>query len=257
MDVPNSLLTSENFPHLHMDHPLDMALRRMAHSKLNVLPVVGRADIRDLKGVVSLKRHPAGVRRGGRERRGATASEEIRASRRLVPGSDRRRASAVLLVIGFLNYYYRSARSERAQQYYKTGNELLQQDRDDEAVQQFRDALSAAPGNPQYRLALGLALAKANHPAEASVYLNALLKRDPENALANLGEARIAAAQGKTADAVKFYRRAIDGTWPAGQTQNRMQARFELASLLEKAVKGRRPSRSCWRHSGRRRAIPR
>ncbi len=101
-------------------------------------------------------------------------------------------------------------------------------------MQQFRDALSGAPGNAQYRLALGLALAKASHPAEASDYLAALLKRDPENALANLGEARIAAAQGKTADAVKFYRRAIDGAWPAGQMQNRMQARFELALLLEK-----------------------
>ena len=55
VDVPNSLLTAENFPHLHMDHPLDMALRRMAHTKFNVLPVVGRTDIRDLKGVVSLK----------------------------------------------------------------------------------------------------------------------------------------------------------------------------------------------------------
>ena len=94
-----------------MDHPLDMALRRMAHSKLNVLPVVGRADIRDLKGVVSLKRHPAGVRRGWRERAEAqAASEEIRASRRLVPGVIAA-GLAVVLVIGFLNYYYRSARS--------------------------------------------------------------------------------------------------------------------------------------------------
>ena len=45
---------------------------------------------------------------------------------------------------------------------------------------------------------LGTGAGKDNHPAEASVYLNALLKRDPENALANLGEARIAAAQGQT-----------------------------------------------------------
>ncbi len=160
-------------------------------------------------------------------------SEDIRASRRLVPGVIAA-GLAVLLVIGFLNYYYRSARTERAEEYYKAGNELLLQDRDEEAVQQFRDALSGAPGNQQYRLALGLALAKDKHSAEASVYLNALLKRDPENALANLGEARIAAAQGNAADAVKFYRRAIDGSWPAGQEQNRMQARFELAALLEK-----------------------
>ena len=235
VDVPNPLLTSESFPHLHMDHPLDMALRRMAHSKLNVLPVVGRADIRDLKGVVSLKDilQAYGVE-GGEKGVPHATSEELQASRRLVPGVIAA-GLAVVLVIGFINYYYRSARTQRAEEYYKTGNELLQQDRDDEAVQQFRDALSGAPGNAQYRLALGLALAKDKHSAEASVYLNALIKRDPENALAYLGNARIAAEQGKTADAVKFYRHAIDGAWPAGQDQTRMQARFELASLLEKA----------------------
>jgi CIC family chloride channel protein len=232
-DVPNPLLTSDTFPHLHMDHPLDMALRRIAHSKLNVLPVVGRADIRDLKGIVSLKDILQAYGVAGDKGQAKLESEELPSSGRLLPGVIAA-GLAVLLVIGFLNYYYRSARSQRADQYYKTGSELLQQDRDEEAVQQFRDALSAAPGNPQYRLALGLALAKADHPAEASVYLNALLKRDPENALANLGEARIAAAQGKSADAVKLYHRAIDGSWPAGQEQNHMQARIELASLLEK-----------------------
>ncbi len=233
-DVPAPLLTSDNFPHLHMDHPLDMALRRMARSKLNVLPVVGRADIRDLKGVVSLKDILEAYGVAGEKAPTAPASEEIRASRGLVPGVIAA-GLAVVLVIGFLNYYYRSERSQRAEQYYKSGNELLQQDRDDEAIQQYRDALSAAPGNSQYRLALGLALVKDEHLAEGSVYLNALLKRDPENALANLGEARILAAQAKSADAVKLYHRAIDGVWPAGQEQSRMQARFELTSLLEKS----------------------
>jgi CIC family chloride channel protein len=234
VDVPNPLLTSDNFPHLHMDHPLDMALRRMAHSKLNVLAVVGRADIRDLKGVVSLKDILEAYGVAGEKRAAPAAAGETRADRRLVPGVIAA-GLAVLLVIGFLNYYYRSARSERAAEYYKTGNELLQQDRDEEAVQQYRDALSATPGNPQYRLALGLALVKAQHPAEASVYLNALLKRDPENAPANLGEARIAAANGQMPDAAKLYRRAIDGAWPAGQERTRLEARQELAALLAKS----------------------
>ncbi len=234
VDVPNPLLTSENFPHLHMDHPLDVALRRMAYSKLNVLPVVGRADIRDLKGVVSLKDILQAYGVAGEKGAAQAAIEETRVSRRLVPGVIAA-GLGVLLVIGFLNYYYRSARTERAEEYYKTGNQLLQQNRDEEAMQQYRDALSAAPGNTQYRLALGLALVKANHPAEASVYLNALLKRDPENALASLGQARIAAAQSKTADAVKLYHRAIDGSWPAGQEQTRMQARFELVSILDQS----------------------
>jgi CIC family chloride channel protein len=232
-DVPSALLTGENFPHLHMDHPLDMALRRMAQSKLNLMPVVGRTDIRDLKGVVSLSDILQAYGVAGNKGEAKQAGEEIRASRRLVPGVIAA-GLAVVLVIGFLNYYYRSARSQRAEASYTTGNELLLQDRDDEAVQQFRDALSGSPGNEQYRLALGLALVKDNHSAEASVYLNALLKRDPENALANLGDARIAATLGQTPAAVKFYRRAIVGTWPAGQAKTRMQARFELAALLQK-----------------------
>ncbi len=233
VDVPNPFLSAESFPHLHMDHPLDMALRRMAHTKLNVLPVVGRADIRDLKGVVSLKDILQAYGVAGEKSEAQAASEEVHPSTRLVPGVIAA-GLAVLLVIGFINYYYRSERSQRAEQYYKSGNDLLRQDRDDEAVQQFREALSGAPGNMQYRLALGLALAKDKHLAEASAYLTAFLKRDPENALANLGEAEIEAAEGKTADAVKFYRRAIDGAWLAGQDQKRMQTRFDLVSLLQK-----------------------
>jgi CIC family chloride channel protein len=232
-DVPDPLLNAEAFPHLHMDHPLDMAMRRMAHTKLNVLPVVGRAEIRDLKGVVSLQDILQAYGVAGEKSEAEAESEEIHPSTRLVPGVIAA-GLAVLLVIGFINYYYRSERSQRSADYYKTATALLQQGRNDEAVQQFRDALSGAPGNVQYRLALGLALAKDQHLQEASVYLNALLKRDPENALANLGEAQIAVAQGKTADAVKFYRRAIDGAWPAGQDDKRMQTRFELVSLLQK-----------------------
>jgi tetratricopeptide (TPR) repeat protein/CBS domain-containing protein len=232
VDVPNPLLTSDTFPHVHMDHPLDMALRRMAQGKVNVLPVVGRADIRDLKAIVSLKDILQAYGVAGKKGETKAALDEIRASRRLVPGVIAT-GLAVLLVIGFLNYYYRSARTARADEYYKTGNELLQQGRDDEAVQQFRNALSAAPGNTRYRLALGLSLAKAQHPEEALVYLNALLKRDPENALANLGEARIEKTEGKKAEAAKLYRKAIDGQWPAGEQRSKLDAYLEFATVLE------------------------
>lgn len=233
VDVPNTLLTSDSFPHLHMDHPLDVALRRMAHSKLNLLPVVSRTDIRDLKGIVSLKDILEAYGVAGDRVRSQAEKEKEQVSRRLVPGVIAA-GLGVLLVVGFLNYYYRSARTERAGEFFKTGNELLLQGRDEEAVQEYREALSSSPGNPQYRLALGLALVKANHSAEAAVYLNALLKRDPENGPANLGMARIAAGEHKVAQAVKYYRRAIDGMWPAGQEDTRMQARFELALMLQK-----------------------
>jgi chloride channel protein, CIC family len=44
-----------NFPHLHVDHPLSVALERMGTTHLDVLPVVSRADVHKLEGVVTLQ----------------------------------------------------------------------------------------------------------------------------------------------------------------------------------------------------------
>jgi len=84
--------------------------------------------------VVSLKDILQAYGVAGEKGEGQAASEEVRASRRLIPEVIAA-GLAVLLVLGFLNYYYRAARSQRAQEYYKTRNEMLQQGRDDEAVQ--------------------------------------------------------------------------------------------------------------------------
>jgi CIC family chloride channel protein len=46
---------SREFPHLHVDHPLSVALERMGTTHLDVLPVVSRADIHKLEGVVTLQ----------------------------------------------------------------------------------------------------------------------------------------------------------------------------------------------------------
>src|SRR3984885_4701765 len=42
------------FPHVHADHPLHVALERMGAAKLELLPVVSRADIHYLLGIVVL-----------------------------------------------------------------------------------------------------------------------------------------------------------------------------------------------------------
>jgi CIC family chloride channel protein len=49
------LLDGADFPHLHVDHPLSLALERMGAHQVNALPVVNRADIHKLEGVVTLK----------------------------------------------------------------------------------------------------------------------------------------------------------------------------------------------------------
>jgi CBS domain-containing protein len=43
------------FPHLHMDQSLAIALDRMGTSKLRVLPVVSRANVRQLIGIITLE----------------------------------------------------------------------------------------------------------------------------------------------------------------------------------------------------------
>ncbi|MGA2087070.1 MAG: chloride channel protein [Terracidiphilus sp.] len=49
------LVETLHVPHVHMDHALHLALERMSTHHLDVLPVVHRADIHKLEGIVTLK----------------------------------------------------------------------------------------------------------------------------------------------------------------------------------------------------------
>ena len=43
-----------HFPHVHADQSLDVALERMGANHIQVLPVVSRADVHHLLGIVTL-----------------------------------------------------------------------------------------------------------------------------------------------------------------------------------------------------------
>ena len=49
------LVESPVFPHMHADQGLDLALERMGENKIEILPVVSRADLHRLEGVVTLR----------------------------------------------------------------------------------------------------------------------------------------------------------------------------------------------------------
>lgn len=49
------LIQGEDFPHLHSDQSLTVALERMGAVGLDALPVVSRADVRKLEGIVALQ----------------------------------------------------------------------------------------------------------------------------------------------------------------------------------------------------------
>ncbi|MDR3744668.1 MAG: chloride channel protein [Acidobacteriaceae bacterium] len=49
-----ALLTGSAFPHIHADQGIDLALERMGEKNLDLLPVVSRADVHQIEGIVTL-----------------------------------------------------------------------------------------------------------------------------------------------------------------------------------------------------------
>jgi tetratricopeptide (TPR) repeat protein len=115
---------------------------------------------------------------------------------------------AVALLGGFLNYFYRGERAARAQRYFAAGNQLAASNRGEEAIEQYRDALSISH-NTEHRLALGMALLKAGHSSEAAIYLREVARERPDSAPARaaLGEAQF--GMGDYAAARESFLRAV------------------------------------------------
>jgi CIC family chloride channel protein len=53
--LPPGDLDARDFPHVHADQSLDLVLQRMGETHLDLLPVVSRDNIRDLRGVIALR----------------------------------------------------------------------------------------------------------------------------------------------------------------------------------------------------------
>jgi len=49
------LIDGLTFPHVHADQALDLALERMGVTRLDVLPVVSRANVHKLEGIITLR----------------------------------------------------------------------------------------------------------------------------------------------------------------------------------------------------------
>jgi CIC family chloride channel protein len=50
-----TIASSLDFPHVHSDQSFDLALERMGANQLDVLPVVNRANVHKLEGIVTLR----------------------------------------------------------------------------------------------------------------------------------------------------------------------------------------------------------
>jgi CIC family chloride channel protein len=228
----NDSITAENFPHVHLDHSLDTAQRRMANNRTNVLPVMHRTNIRRLTGVLAMEdiQSAYGIEQTG-------PSPEPNPAKALSGMLLLRMVAVTLLVlilIGVVTRAYKNEHTKRAASAYREGVALEAQGREDDAIEWFRTALSSGPDDKEYRLALGSALVQAGHLEEASLYLNAILKADPDNGPANLGIARIAVGGGTVVQATAAYHKAIFGVWPRAREQEHQEVTLELADYLFK-----------------------
>jgi len=145
--------------------------------------------------------------------------------------------AAVLIVSGLL-FWQRTRRSDLGNEAYRNGQKLLAQGQVEEAVSAFRSALAYAPQDVKSRAALGLALVQSGHFNDASAYLSAVVKADPQNGPAWLGLAKISLAGGDKKQAMELYRQALSKEWPASEESRRRIAQLEYAGLLRDA--GRR-----------------
>jgi len=52
--IRDLIKSNGSYPYVHADHPLSYALEQMRHNGVDVVPVVSRANIREMQGVVTL-----------------------------------------------------------------------------------------------------------------------------------------------------------------------------------------------------------
>ncbi|MGA8622154.1 MAG: tetratricopeptide repeat protein [Candidatus Sulfotelmatobacter sp.] len=139
--------------------------------------------------------------------------------------------------VGHLVARYNANQQARGRKLYAQGLAAAEAGRDDEAINDFRAALTCDPSNSQYQLSLARALRDSNDPRrldEAESYLLALWQRAPQDAAINLALARVAAHRGSIEEAVRYYHNAMYGVWNSDPDSNRNKARIELIEFLLK-----------------------
>jgi tetratricopeptide (TPR) repeat protein len=130
------------------------------------------------------------------------------------------------------------ARTERAEslvqaaQLFEQGRALMEHGENAEAIERIKDALSMERGNRDYLRTLAQAQLAAVKTADAESTLADLLQSDPTDGLSNLILARVLLKEGRFAETISYYHRAIYGHWDQDVAENRLRTRFELIDTL-------------------------
>lgn len=141
--------------------------------------------------------------------------------------------AAVFTVTGFYAKSFKTERSTRGQHHFSVAEELLADGNHADAIKEYRDALSYAKEEPEYRLGLARALFEDERYAETENHLVDLRSQDPTSGTLNYLLAQLAVRRGRLDTAVSYYRTAIHGRWDGDTEDRRLSLRLELVDLLE------------------------
>ena len=139
-------------------------------------------------------------------------------------------------VFALTGMYARSFKGEgqdRGRLHFEAAETEMSWERYEEAVERYRDALLYSRDDSTYRLGLARALYAAGRYSESESYLEGLRTEDPTSGIVNHLLARLAAQDGRTDQAVSYYRTAIDGNWSRGTDDTRLRLLLEQVDLLE------------------------
>jgi tetratricopeptide (TPR) repeat protein len=146
-------------------------------------------------------------------------------------------AIVLFLAVTGLSRLFHAQQDALGQRWFERGVADLRTEHYDSAVLEFRAALRYSRDNYLYQFNLAEALIGQKHTGEAYAYLIGLWDRQPEDGLVNRELARIAAQQGETEQALRYYHNAIYATWSqsggsADEDAQRRETRLELIEYL-------------------------
>jgi tetratricopeptide (TPR) repeat protein len=142
-------------------------------------------------------------------------------------------AMAVLFVADtFLARTERAESRVQAARLFEQGRTWMHRGENAEAIERIKDALSIERGNRDYLRTLAQAQLAAGETADAESTLADLLQNNPTDGLSNLILARVLLKEGRFAEAISYFHRAIYGHWDQDAAGNRLRVRFELIEIL-------------------------
>jgi tetratricopeptide (TPR) repeat protein len=143
----------------------------------------------------------------------------------------------VLAVLAFLGVSrlanrFREQEKALARHLFASGQAALQSGQMEEAVEDFRAALTYNHEDQQYELSLARALRDTGRTEEAETYLLSLWERAPQEGDINLALGRLYAREKSVENAIRYYHNAIYGVWDSDPDGKRRDAELELIDFL-------------------------